>query len=261
MISIVIPTLNQAEYIEITLESVLDQKNVNLETLIFDALSSDETPIILRKYKHIFDKNKINIKVIREADRGQSDGINKGWKIAKGQLLTYLNSDDYYEPNVLSKVVSYFKANPDTMWAYGGWNLVDASGEVLSTEIPNKYSYSKLLNYCNIGQPSCFFRSQLLEEFGHLDSNRHLAMDYDLWLRFATEYPAGIMPFVISNMRIHHAAKSSASTIPQQLEMLEIASKYTSWCSYRRLAQYYYFIRGVLSTMLHLDIHHRLARR
>lgn len=254
-LSIITPSFNQGSFIDKTLASVGNsiQNNIYVEHTIFDNLSTDETDKEIKKYILEHQKDNLSIKYIREKDSGQSNAINKGWKIAKGKILTYLNSDDYYEPDVVAKVIDYFENNPKVMWAYGGWNLVDIRGKVLKTVFPKNYSYSDLLNYCNIGQPSCFFRRELIEEFGLLDEKKHLAMDYDLWLRFAQKYEASIMPFVISNLRYYPDAKSSKQTISQLKEMLKINTRYTAPLSFKRVQQYFYFLRGVISAKLSLD--------
>jgi glycosyltransferase involved in cell wall biosynthesis len=259
IISIITPSFNHGAFISRTVSSISSSANENLiiEHIIFDNESSDQTDHIIKKYISANNKN-LSIKYFREKDSGQSNAINKGFKIAKGEILTYLNSDDYYEPDVLSKVIDYFEANPDIKWAYGGWNLVDIKGKLLKNIQPQKYSYDKLLNYCNIGQPSCFYRRELVDEFGLLDESKHLAMDYDLWLRFAQKYDAGIMPFTISNMRYYPDAKSSKQTLSQLKEMLAINKQYTKPLSFKRLQQYFYYLRGYISAKLSLDTISRL---
>lgn len=248
-LSIVTPSYNQGKFIKDTFDSILNQDiNFELEYILVDAVSTDETPKIVEEYAPKFKDKGIEFIYICEKDNGQSDAINKGWKIATGNLVTYLNSDDYYEPNVLQKVATYFINNPATRWAYGGWNLVTKEKDVFLFAKPKKYDKNRLLNYCNIGQPSCFFRKDLLDEFGMLDEKLHFAMDYDLWLRFASKYNAGIIDGIISNMRYYNEAKSSSQTEKQLAEILQVGKKYTKPFSFRRFAQYFYYIRGLIAT-------------
>lgn len=248
-LSIVTPSYNQGKFVRDTFESILNQNvNFTIEYILVDAVSTDETPRIVEEYTPKFKTKGIEFIYICEKDSGQSNAINKGWKIATGNIVTYLNSDDYYEPNVLQKVMDYFNNNPDIKWAYGGWNLVTKEKEIFLSAKPKKYDKNKLLNYCNIGQPSCFFKKELLDEFGMLNEKLHFAMDYDLWLRFASKYTAGIIDKTLSNMRYHDEAKSTSQTKKQLAEVLQVGKKYTKLFSFRRLAQYFYYTRGLIAT-------------
>jgi len=261
-LSIVTPSFNQGQFIEKTFKSILDQKiNFDLEYILTDAVSTDNTDEIVRKYKPKFKDAGISFIYISEKDKGQSDGINKGWKRATGDVITYINSDDYYSSRVLDRVMKFFKDNPGCMWAYGGWNLVNKTEKVYKSVQPKKYSKARLLNYCNIGQPSCFFRRELLDKFGLLDQNLHLAMDYDLWLKFASVHPAGVIDVVVSNMRYYADAKSGARTTEQLKEILNLGSRYTKPLSWRRACQYYYFLRGLAVCKINFDLTKRIDRK
>ncbi len=259
-ISLVTPTYNQAGTLEETIDSVLTQKlEEPLEYIIVDGNSTDQTPQIVRSYEKLMRRQGICFRYIREKDLGQSDAINKGWRVATGDVLGFLNSDDLLAPGALRNVVRYFAQNPRVMWAYGGWRLIDENGCVYKTVRHRRFSRARLLNYCNIGQPSCFFRRRLLKQFGMLDERLHLAMDYDLWLRFATRYDAGIITHVLSSMRYYPEAKSARKTREQLRETLEIGKKHTRPVSYRRLMQYFYYYRGLVVTMIGIDISRRIA--
>jgi len=262
VITIVTPTYNQAEFIPKTFDSLLDQKipkNI-LEYIVVDALSNDGTMEIVKSYDQKFKKKGILFSYIREKDKGQSDAINKGWKLAKGEIVGYLNSDDYYEKGAIKRVIDYFSKHTNCQWAYGGWNLVNRVGKIYATVKHKQFDRNKLLNYCNIGQPSCFFRKKLLIKFGYLNPNLHLAFDYDLWLRFVTKHKAGMIPGILSNMRYYSDAKSAIKTNEQLFEILKLAIQYTREFSFNRLLQYCYFIRGFVISKLHLDINSRIVR-
>jgi glycosyltransferase involved in cell wall biosynthesis len=260
-LSIITPSYNQGKFIEKTLQSILEQKlDFDLEYILIDAVSSDETDSIVKKLESQFKKKGINFIYKREKDNGQSDAINKGFELATGDIITYINSDDFYQPNVLSKVVIFFKNNPKIKWAYGGWNFVKEKGEQYKAVKPKKFNYADLLNYCNIGQPSCFFKKNLLKEMGNLKEDLHLTMDYELWLRFATKYNPGIVPFIISNMRYHSEAKSGSQTLKHLKETLKTNTNYTTPFSWRRFCQYFYFLRGYLIIILGKDITKRINK-
>jgi len=257
-LSIITPSYNQGRFIGEALRSILNQDiDFPLEYIIVDAVSTDETKQVVESYSKKFREKGVEFKLICEKDNGQSDAINKGWKMATGDIITYLNSDDYYEPNKLKDVMEYFSKNPSIKWAYGGWNLVTKKSSVFLTLKPKKYNKRKLLNYCNIGQPSCFFRESILKEVGMLNEKLHFAMDYDLWLRFASKYDAGIINSVISNMRYHEDAKSSYQTEKQLKEILRVGGKYTKPLSFQRFAQYFFYARGMVATVFKISKIHR----
>ncbi len=258
-LSIVTPSYNQGKFIRDTFESILNQKiDFPLEYILVDAVSTDETPRVVAEFIPKFKAAGIEFIYICEKDSGQSNAINKGWRMATGDLIAYINSDDYYEPNVFQGIMNYFIDNPAIKWAYGGWNLVNEKGIIYKKLQPTIFRKQKLLNYCNIGQPSCFFRKELIEEFGMLNEKLHLTMDYDLWLRFSVKYSAGIMNFVISNMRYYAEAKSGNKTKEQLLEGLNLSCRYSTLFSFRRMAQYFYFLRGSAVLFLRIDITRRI---
>ena len=262
-LSVVTPSFNQGQFIGQTLQSILDQKldSLELEYIILDAKSTDQTDRVIKKYLPKFKKAGAIVKYISKKDKGQSDAINKGWKMSTGEIITYINSDDYFTKNIFSFAMRYFKAHPKVMWAYGGWNLVNSAGKIYSTYQPKKFSYKRLLNYCNIGQPSCFFRREILKECGDLDIAQHLAMDYDLWLRFAQKYPAGIIKKVLSNMRYHAEAKTGSMAKETLKAVFELSQRYSKPLRWRRAMQRYYFWRGLVVTSLGFDITRRIERK
>lgn len=251
-ISIVTPSYNQGNYIEDTYNSILKQKlGDGLEYIIVDANSTDNTLEITRQFIPKFKKNNIKVKFIREKDKGQSDAINKGWRLSEGDILGYLNSDDFYEEDMLSVVIDYFEQNPKVKWVYGGWQLTNASGKVIKIFQPHPFTQAELLNHNFIGQPSCFFRREILFLVGYLNINLHLSMDYDFWLRIGSKYTPGYIEKIISNSRLHPNCKSRKYEASQAVEMLKVASQYTPVISRERLSQYYYFSRWIMGIAKH----------
>jgi glycosyltransferase involved in cell wall biosynthesis len=258
-ITVVTPTFNQAATIAETLESVRSQTlGARLQYLVVDGLSTDGTEQIVTRYAPIFAADGTEFLYIREKDAGQSDAVNKGWRRATGDILAYLNSDDLYEPEALSAVLYYFERHPEVKWAYGGWRLIAEDGSVHVTKEPGHFSRAMQLNHSLIGQPSVFFRRELLEEFGMLRPELHLAMDYDLWLRFGTRYPAGIIPGVLSRMRYSAGVKSATSVRAQLREILRLGAQYTHPLSWRRGMQYFYYLRGLAVVVLGVNVPRRV---
>lgn len=258
-LSIVTPSYNQGRFIKKTFESILDQSiNFELEYFLIDAVSTDETANIVEEFIPKFKAKNIKFTYICEKDTGQSNAINKGWHKATGDLITYINSDDFYEPEVLQKVINYFIDNPKVKWAYGGWNFVNKSGFLYKNVQPTIFKKQNLLDYCNIAQPSCFFRKELLEEFGMLNEELHLTMDYDLWLRFATKYSAGIISLIVSNMRYYPDAKSGARSMEHLKDSFKLCKSYSRKYSLQRLRQIFFFIRGFVVIAIKRDITRRV---
>lgn len=225
-ISIITPSYNQARYIERTIQSVLDQDYKDIEYIIMDGGSTDDTVEILKKYSnHIIWKS--------EKDKGQSDAINKGLKMATGDIVAYLNSDDTYEPGTISKVVYFFKNNPDAKWVSGKCKIIDKDGKKIRNLITiyknfwlRFLSYFWLLALNPISQPATFWKRELHNEIGYFSQDRHLAMDYDLWLRIGKKYKFNYLPHYLANFRWHMQSKGGKIYKEQFKEEYEIARNY-----------------------------------
>lgn len=227
-ISIITPSYNQVAFIEKTIQSVLNQDYKNIEYIIMDGESTDGTINILKKYS-----DKIIWK--SERDSGQSDAINKGLKMATGDIVTYLNSDDTYEPDTLKKVVNFFIKNPEVKWVYGKCKIIDESDKEIRKCITayknfllKKYSYAKLLSENFISQPATFWKRELLNEIGYFNENEHFCMDYEYWLRIGQKYPAGVIDGYLANFRYYQNSKSGSVNKKQFQDELRIAKKYSN---------------------------------
>lgn len=179
MVSIITPSYNQGQFIERTILSVLNQTYVNVEYIIIDGESTDNTIQILEKYR-----NKIS-KIIIEKDRGQADALNKGFKMAKGELVGWINSDDILSPNCVEEIIKLSKIDIDSVIFYSEKlkfiNSKDDIIEIKSNWIPDK---KHLLNdNYNVSQPASFYRNEVLHKVNYLNTNLNYCMDLDLWLR------------------------------------------------------------------------------
>jgi glycosyltransferase involved in cell wall biosynthesis len=182
-ISIVTPSYNQGEYLEKTILSVLDQDYPNLEYIIIDGGSTDDSVEIIKKHERFLKY------WVSEPDRGQSHALNKGFRHAAGDLLTWLNSDDYYMPGTLHKFAEIAAANPEASVFVGAGRIVLPTGRVrYYKNPPPEISIESLYNWLsgeNFMQPSSLFRRDAWEKAGPLDEELHIAFDLDLWLRMA----------------------------------------------------------------------------
>lgn len=226
-ISIVTPSYNQAHFIEQTIQSVLNQDYPNLEFLVIDGGSKDGTVETLKKYETF-------LTWVSEPDSGQSNAINKGFKLVTGEIVAFLNSDDLYEPGVLHLVGNYFATHPEAMWLTGKCVNVDETGKEIRSIIRKyknfwlhwrNYHVLQVLNY--ISQPATFWRREALQKIGDLDESLHYAMDYDYWLRLGKYYPLHVFDGNLACFRIHRASKSGSAFLQQFEEELRVAARYS----------------------------------
>jgi len=225
-ISIITPSFNQAEFIERTIKSVLSQDYPNLEYIVMDGGSTDGTVEILKKYSQ---------KIIwrSEKDKGQGDAINKGLKLARGEILGYLNSDDVLAPGALKAVADFLVKNPKKMWVFGKCRIIDEKDKEMRKSITayknfwlERYHYSTLLVLNYISQPAVFWRREAYEKIGEFDTNEYWELDYDYWLRLGKRYQPGLINQYLANFRVHQKAKT-AIDLKHFLGEARVARKYT----------------------------------
>lgn len=225
-ISIITPSYNQGRYIEHTIRSVLDQGYPNLEYLVIDGGSTDETLDILKKYDGA-------LTWISEQDRGQAHAINKGLKRTTGDIVAFLNSDDLYEPDALLQVGEYFVAHPKASFLTGRCRTIDEHGREIRKWITRyKYLWMRLhsyqillvLNY--ISQPATFWRKAVTDVIGFLDEGLHYTMDYEYWLRIGKTTPIHCLLTFLASFRLHSNSKSASTAHLQFDEELQVARLY-----------------------------------
>lgn len=201
-VTIVTPSYNQGQFIEETIRSVLLQNYPNLEYIIIDGGSSDNSVEIIKKYSSYLTY------WISEPDRGQSHAINKGWKMATGEIVAYLNSDDTYCPNAISTAVNYLDTHQDISMIYGDCLFINEESENIHLSPIEEFDFQRLV-FCNfIPQPAVFFRKNVINEIGFLDESLHMAMDYDLWVRIGLKYNVKYLAKTLANFRMHKSNKS-----------------------------------------------------
>ena len=225
-ISVITPSYNQVQFIERTILSVLSQDHSDLEYIVMDGGSTDGTVEILEKYSD-------RIIWRSEKDDGQSDAINKGLRMATGDIVAFLNSDDTYEPDALSTVARFFHKYPDTQWVYGKCHIIDAQDREIRKPITwyknlllGSYSYPKLLSENFISQPATFWRRDLHAEIGYFNETEHFCMDYEFWLRIGSKYQAGVIDSYLANFRYYPTSKSGSVNKKQFQDELRIAKRY-----------------------------------
>ena len=232
-ISLITPALNQGQFIERTIQSVLSQNYPNLEYIIMDGGSSDNTLDLLERYSN-------QLKWVSENDNGQTQAINKGLAIASGEVLAYLNADDLLLPGALLRVAQVFMEYPEAMWVTGQCRIVDEKNNEIRRLITNYKnmllhirSFALLLMTNYISQPATFWRREALVLVGGLDENLRYVMDYEYWLRMYSKYPPAFIPEYLAAFRIHQSSKTTSTGHKDTYiqEEVEILNRYapSSW--------------------------------
>jgi len=214
-ISVVTPSFNQGAYLEATLRSLLSQDYPDLELILIDGGSTDESIEIIRRYAPSLSYWE------SEKDRGQSHALNKGFAHVHGDLWSWLNSDDLLEPGVLRRVADVFAQNPEAGVVYGDCVYVGKDGETVIEKFPGEPdSRLRHLAHRFIAQPSCFFRTSMVPP--HVREDLHYCMDYDLWLQLAAR---GVnfhyVPEVFSCYRLHEQSKSVRALVALHAEIVQ----------------------------------------
>lgn len=244
LVTIVTPSFNQAEFLERTILSVVEQDYPNIEYIIIDGGSTDGSLDIIRKYE-----NRIET-WISEPDLGQTDAINKGFGMGHGQILAWLNSDDTYNPGAVTEAVQFLKMHGDVGLIYGEANFIDADDGIIGKFPAAQTDRSRLLRgYVHIPQQSAFFLADLWKQVGPLDTSFFFAMDYDLWVRLSrlsklVYYPGRFW----ANFRLHGDAKTISADDRCWPEMLRVHRREGgSWFS---IIQMKYYLRRLLAPVI-----------
>ncbi|MCM2400150.1 glycosyltransferase [Rhizobium sp. S153] len=225
LVSIVMPTRNHGHFIRDSIDSVLSQSYDNVELLVMDGASTDDTVEILKNYGD-------RIRWISEPDRGQADAINKGMKLLNGDILAYLNSDDILLPDALETVVGFFNNHPECDMVYGNADYIDAEGAVIGKYNTASYSFERLMQDCCVCQPAAFWRRRIAQRIGPFDASLQTAMDYEYWLRMAT---SGAIIYhtdsKLAQSRLHEDAKTLAMRGVIYGEVFAICEKHGGYVS------------------------------
>ena len=184
MISVVTPVYNGESFIESCIKVVIEQHCSEVEHIIVDGGSQDQTVEIVKQYAAQYP----HIRWISEADQGQSDAMNKGINLAKGEILAILNVDDYYQPNVLNRVLDIFKTLPNNSFLVGNCKVWNEKGKVKFINKPQKLKFTELLlgwsiNPHPINPSAYFYHKSLHNKIGLYNIEDHYTMDVDFLLR------------------------------------------------------------------------------
>jgi len=201
-ISIITPSYNQGQFIEETILSVLNQGYENLEYIIMDGGSTDNTVEIIKKYE-----DRITFWA-SEKDNGQTDAINKGFAKATGDIIAWINSDDVYCEGALKIISESFQKNPETQVIVGNMLFIDANSNVYLRKYPHVSRWLEKNVMTTILQPSTFLRRNILKEIGYPNEDYHMYMDAEWYTRINRRFPFLVINSDLSKFRWHTDSKS-----------------------------------------------------
>jgi glycosyltransferase involved in cell wall biosynthesis len=201
LVSVVMPSLDQAQFIRDSIDSVLTQDYAPIELIVVDGRSTDGTIDILRSYGS-------HLRWVSEADGGQTPAINKGFRMATGEIIGWLNADDLYLPGAVRIGVDFLTRIASADLIYGDADHIDREGRFIAPYPTEPFSVSRLQETCFICQPAVFFRRRVLDRVGFLDEYFSSAMDYDYWVRIARRCEVRYVPIRFAQSRLHAQAKT-----------------------------------------------------
>jgi glycosyltransferase involved in cell wall biosynthesis len=215
-VTVVTPSYNHGRYIEETIRSVLLQGYPDVEYILVDGCSTDESMEIISKYERWL------ADVVREPDRGQTEAINKGWRRSTGSIAGFLNADDSYLPGAIPTAASAFDGTPEAGMAYGSAMIVDEAGAELRPWKAEPFDLRTMLTVGNtVPQPAAFYSVDALDGVGYLDERWDLIFDYELAIRIGTRYPTVCIPATLGRFRAHAHNKTRIKFAALADELIE----------------------------------------
>lgn len=246
IVSVITPVFNGARWIEECIKSVLQQEYLRIEHIIVDGGSTDGTLDICRKYPHLI--------VHSKKDRGQSHAINKGFAMARGEILAWLCADDVYEAGAVEAAVKGILSGHSVVMGYS--RFIDAEGNVISEHPANAFPYYnhdmflRFWQYNPVSQPAIFWTRKIWELCGPVRENLYFAMDYDLWLRMSLKARFERVDIYAAKYRVHPEAKCFADNYGSRIELINVSRQYwpSRWKSdYWRLWLKYKITTGAIT--------------
>jgi glycosyltransferase involved in cell wall biosynthesis len=216
LVTVVTPSYQQGHFIEETIQSVKSQTYPRLEHIIVDGGSSDGTVDVLLKYEGTY-----NMRWISEPDRGQSEAINKGFRLANGQILSWLNSDDMYLPQAVECAVDYLNSHPRCDMVYGDYVMIDEQGRTIKPRKEIPFDLGMLIyTFGYVPSTTSFFRRRCVHEYGEwMNEDYHNVMDVDFFVRLGERgCRIAHIPAFMARWRCYAGAKSFAPALRSRLK-------------------------------------------
>lgn len=239
LISVITPSLNQGKFIRETIESVLNQNYRNIEYIVVDGGSADETVEILQSYGE-------RITWLSEPDEGQADAVNKGIKLAKGEIIGWLNSDDTYCPGALSKAAEFLSMHPELDVVYGEGQHITETGDIIDRYPTEQFNYERLAETCFICQPSAFIRRRVFDHV-QLDKDLHLCMDYAFWIETGQCFNYAYIPELFASSRLYPGNKTLSRRKEVYQEVFKTVKKFYGYLPFCWIQGYVNFRLGKIS--------------
>ena len=239
LVSLVMPSLDQARFLGQALHSVLTQEgDFDLDCIVMDGGSTDGSLSVL-------DELGDAIRYVSGPDSGQSSALNKGFALARGDIFGWLNSDDLMAPGALQRVVGVFEREPEVQFLYGKVLIVDDRGRVTRRAITayknlrmRRFRYGSLLTENWISQMGVFWRRAAHEEVGPFREDLHLTMDYDFWLRLAERWPGRFVDEYLAAFRWYATTKTGRRSSEMQRESVCVATAHAAGAYPGRIAMH-----------------------
>lgn len=241
-ISIITASFNQGAYIQKCIDSVRNQTgDFLLEHIILDNCSTDETAAILDDYKN--NPAHVDVKIIIKPDKGQTSAINDGFAMASGNVVCWLNTDEWFEDGALQLVADYFRANPDVDVVFGDCDFVDTKGHLVKQKREFFFSKSMLVFYgCYIPSCSTFLSRKILDQGIYLNPEFKVTMDFDWYVRIATAgFKIRHIPKTLASFTWHDANISSVFSSRRKEENLLVKERYSNVKGPRFFRRCFYF--------------------
>jgi len=268
-ISVVTPSLNQGKYLEETIRSVITQQgDFFIDYIVMDGGSTDNSVDLLKKYQTLIRTDEfesrclgIEFRWTSEKDWGQTHAINKGFQMARGEIVSWINSDDLYYDNAFSTVAEHFKNNPENDFLFGDGDVINETGDLKWEWLSRPYDFNVLKGYHYlwndftnyIMQQATFWRRSVLKKIGLLDESLHYAMDIEYWLRIGKAgFKTAHVPTKLGKFRMIQGTKSLSSPTIFWMEQLEIFRRYNGSKAMEPFLRYYFYNEG-LHNGLNLD--------
>ena len=253
-VSIVTPSFNQGQFIERTLQSVACQAGAEIEHVVFDGGSTDNTVELLENFSP-------PVRWVSKKDKGQTDAVNQGICATDGEIIGWLNSDDIYYPGAVARVVEYLDRHPEIDVVYGMADHIDLEDQAFEHYPSEPWDFERLKETCFICQPALFLRRRVVEKHGLLDESLNFCMDYEYWLRLGK---AGVrfayLEEKLAGSRLYADNKTLGSREKVHREINDMFKKMFGRVPYRWLSNYAHAVvqqrssRDGNATFVHIQV-------